>query len=1625
MAYKAAIKITPQFDPAGDLQKLTLTVQRLNAQTQQLNQKFSARILPFNPKLQSNSQLITQHSRRTARAIDRLERIFNSVVSRLIQTLGGMSRFIIRGFNVEAFVISPVMGLIGSVSLGILPMMLATATGIFKWLWNKVAELGDAMIQDRMLAMRAGTTVGAIRAFRTAFPMINDPNLIGNVALTRIDLTSRATSVLHWLLKVKKSNDSMTVIVDTLIQAREFMKKESADRAILSAQNFKLLETMNAQTLLNLREMTDDEFMHTIEQYHTLRPRFSQTVEAQNMLVDFILQIKRMWINIETKLGKTLVETGITKSLENLSKATLDFIDFGLHLPVTQRMFKGLEGDIQWFADWLGDTKNQKRVGKIVQDMILNFEKGVAYLVEFSGNVEEAREMRREILRFEARKGRRERGLPARPRRMPGVPGGVVRSFGPKLPEGQRLQPDQTRKPVPTEKPDSSGTRPQTPSTPTTRATPPTGTSPSTPSTTAPGSTRPALTPTPLGPYNRPRGPAIEHPHWTRHPTKVRPSPFPAPARPAPAPAPAPVAPAPTPPTASPKLGETRVRPDGKIEQWNGYQWQGPVAPGGTGRPVPAPAPAPIPVPSPRPSNVPLGPYNRQRGDPRWTRHPQAPLEPSGRPRDAPFTGDPFTAARVPGQRGGPSGPAAYGPPKPPFQPVTEDDIIQRRFRTNQRVPIDPRRYPDRPSGRPRDAPFTGAPPTTAGIPSLIEQQRAPLRPSGRPRDAPFTGGQFDPVTGMPRSAVGIPGAVGGPSGPAAPRAPVIPVTRGPLPFEPPKPPMQPIIEGDRIPRPFRTGQRVPIDPNRYPLPSGRPRDTPFTGAPPSAAGVRGAQGGPSGAAAYGPPKPRPGSEILDNDIITRQFRTGQRVPIDPRRYPDRPSGRPRDAPFTGRPYDPVGVAPLTERQERLSRPSPFPGPPTAPAPSPAPAPTTSGVPSTRTAPTGSVPSPVGQQVLPPSATVGVRPPFQAGPPPLVAGPGGKVNETDFYSNVREKFRLSPLNGFVPKDGDRWGIKTGSPDEWARLAVATAKQENNMDATPNKDGGMLQFKQEDLKRLGVTGNVADPNAQTQALVNQWSKNVPASGVFSSPVPKGTPGSTTFSNGSTWGGAGTEFGSLQWGPTATNLKTIPSRLEHADIEKHLPAADELQKQVGVQNAADAPMWDRPWEKVKATSGDTGYVGTGGFNFMGSKRARDMGMGDVSLYSATAQQTFETGITDGKGPAVIRANKYAGPDIAGFLKDLHDAGAPLKDFAGAYVQKPRQHGHGNAVDIETGFGGGPDNSPALYKWAKENPELFQKIQDDHHMKNLTKEASGVNDWGHFEWSPQRKATPAEMEARKKSNWPDSKEAKEGVAPKGLPTGDDQTYTKDWAVPNTVLGREQWKWTQPNAGVPSTNQPSTTVTPTGKPWPTVDVPKALEKMQTDPETGQQIFPRERLTPQKGGIPAPHVPHLPKMVKGAPYRGIFDTPKDVPWYLDTPSTSLVPTDLKNKKKNEPAQKPPPPRWTEGEALPYTNYDPNANPMDNLRILNSSDARATWAKPYGSDVRDIPYPPAEDKPKTQVEDPDKGEKKNQDTDKPKDSDKPTKDNDKPAQDSDNNNSDSNTSTDAPTAEDHPADTDS
>jgi len=299
-----------------------------------------------------------------------------------------------------------------------------------------------------------------------------------------------------------------------------------------------------------------------------------------------------------------------------------------------------------------------------------------------------------------------------------------------------------------------------------------------------------------------------------------------------------------------------------------------------------------------------------------------------------------------------------------------------------------------------------------------------------------------------------------------------------------------------------------------------------------------------------------------------------------------------------------------------------------------------------------------------------------------------------------------------------------------------------MDKGGSDPRGLIPYIREQAIKNGVDPDVAVRVAQSEGLLNPVGDNKTSFGAFQL---------------HTGGGMGDDYkrdtGKDPSDP-ANEKDTIDYAMSHVGKTGWGPWHGAARVGIGARQglgmdpaALAAREKQRSSQIVGSAEGGGRYTGVGDYNFMGSARANAMGMGDVTHGGPNAHLTFPTGITDKNGPKSILANKYAGPDMAAYLRDLHDAGAPLDQFAGAYVDKPLQHGYGNALDIETGAGSGPDNSPHLYAWAQKHPEQFAEIQARHHMRNLDPSSgSRKHDWGHFEWTPtgfakndHRKAAP----------------------------------------------------------------------------------------------------------------------------------------------------------------------------------------------------------------------------------------------------------------------------------------------
>lgn len=105
----------------------------------------------------------------------------------------------------------------------------------------------------------------------------------------------------------------------------------------------------------------------------------------------------------------------------------------------------------------------------------------------------------------------------------------------------------------------------------------------------------------------------------------------------------------------------------------------------------------------------------------------------------------------------------------------------------------------------------------------------------------------------------------------------------------------------------------------------------------------------------------------------------------------------------------------------------------------------------------------------------------------------GNMNKNEFFAAAVKTFEKSSLNGFVPADGEKYGID-GTPKSWARFAMSVANPESGFNvATTNMNdpGGSLGVFQWGMHYGINSKNWKDPQAQLDAFAtysDQWVVN---------------------------------------------------------------------------------------------------------------------------------------------------------------------------------------------------------------------------------------------------------------------------------------------------------------------------------------------------------------------------------------------------------------------------------------------------------------------------------------------------------------------------------------------------------
>lgn len=246
----------------------------------------------------------------------------------------------------------------------------------------------------------------------------------------------------------------------------------------------------------------------------------------------------------------------------------------------------------------------------------------------------------------------------------------------------------------------------------------------------------------------------------------------------------------------------------------------------------------------------------------------------------------------------------------------------------------------------------------------------------------------------------------------------------------------------------------------------------------------------------------------------------------------------------------------------------------------------------------------------------------------------GKVDPQLYYNSMVEKFANSQLNGFVPQDGAKFGIKTGSPEEWARFATMLTKQESNFSIHAKGPSGEQSYGLSQMKPgeygLKTMDDVLDPNKASGAMVKQFEKYIiPSKHIAGRGSGEGTYGG--------WRGAAAYFGPLRrtneffqhgdWfkenikAPTTSSTNPVYGKSPYINLERP-PTAEELRKESAIQGKNATAMFD-PTQPGASQALET---------------AKSLGITPIAYWQGGGDRAFgekELDLTSDKGRASIKS------------------------------------------------------------------------------------------------------------------------------------------------------------------------------------------------------------------------------------------------------------------------------------------------------------------------------------------------------------------------------------------------------
>jgi hypothetical protein len=380
----ATLTVTIPSNFIQNMNQLMANVQRMQQLTNQLVQKMQA-----TPAAQ-NLYRVHYAASQTHRLYNVMQKIYATLqraLDSIINSMGTVAKYFLRGLSVAAGVLGPIISAAVTItSFAISTAIFATTLTlrISRWFWDKMIGLGDSILQDYLAASGSRSTIGGLRAFRTAFGMVDDPGLLPGMVRARGDVMSPQYAALQ-MMKVMPQNDTTGMMVQAALGAAAFMKAQQLGQELRIANALMLTSLFNPQTLLKLKNLDDDELKLMKENYERYKPLMQITEKAAKGWINFRLQVKAAGVQIETVIVEQLAnkESPFVQSLTNLSQSITRFFKIFTDKFITKEGVDTLGKWIEDFGKYLSKPETIEKIEKLIEtikDIVKSVFEAIMYL---------------------------------------------------------------------------------------------------------------------------------------------------------------------------------------------------------------------------------------------------------------------------------------------------------------------------------------------------------------------------------------------------------------------------------------------------------------------------------------------------------------------------------------------------------------------------------------------------------------------------------------------------------------------------------------------------------------------------------------------------------------------------------------------------------------------------------------------------------------------------------------------------------------------------------------------------------------------------------------------------------------------------------------------------------------------------------------------------------------------------------------------------------------------------------------------------------------------------------------------------------------------------------------------